>query len=738
MRKIIILISLLFYSVCTLCQTKFINNEEFIIKEGNWYIKDSVGGEFLVDPDVITLKFKSGLNNISANVDLLMDTYEGIKVLRISKRGFVYIKVPSNMHSLDLVEILVNDPLINLVYPNTYGRYCAVPNDQRYYLQWHLQKIKMNNVWSYYPSGQGIIVGILDTGVDWLHQDIGLGTDSYQNVWLNSLENDWTDLNNPASGNANDDDGNNYEDDWKGYDFEDDDNNALDYNGHGTRVAGIVSAKGNNSIGVAGVAGGMGENGVSLMPIGIGVYYPQSSIIEDAIDYAVDNGARVINMSFVLSTSQYDNAIKAALEDAYEAGVVLVAAAGNSSSSVEFPANDPHVIAVGGTTSNDTKASFACYGENLTISAPAEGIYTTTRNNGYGAGDGTSFSAPQVAAAAALLLIINPYLFPNQIRQILTTTADKVGGYNYNWNLYKPGHSKELGYGRLDVEEAIGLVLPVISGPNIVCTSNSTFTLTDFQIPASVSWNLNPGYLVTPYSGIGSTAIFHSTCSSIGNCNLYFTVSSSLPYIRSFKVLRTIISGGPDPYDVELDVLYSSGQQAPNMSGTWLLCPNTSYHIYLMNRSSCSTSNYIWTIPPTWTKFYQYNNMISINTNSQPGGQIMVDATTCCTGCGSVRILIDYVGQYGDCGSRYYMAFPNPADDYLDIDINEEKMTADGISIGNEYAVTIVDKMGVMKYTDEFKEFPYRINTRNLPEGLYIINLLYEGKISSIKVVVEH
>ena len=157
-----------------------------------------------------------------------------------------------------------------------------------------------------------------------------------------------------------------------------------------------------------------------------------------------------------------------------------------------------------------------------------------------------------------------------------------------------------------------------------------------------------------------------------------------------------------------------------------------------MNSSSCTASNYIWTIPSAWTKWYQYNNMISINTNSQPGGQIMVDATTCCTGCGSKRILIDYVGQYWDCGGGYFMAFPNPADDYLDIDINKEKMTADGISIGNEYAITIVDKMGMVKCTDEFKDFPYRINTRNLPEGLYIINLLYEGKISSIKVMIEH
>jgi len=116
----------------------------------------------------------------------------------------------------------------------------------------------------------------------------------------------------------------------------------------------------------------------------------------------------------------------------------------------------------------------------------------------------------------------------------------------------------------------------------------------------------------------------------------------------------------------------------------------------------------------------------------------MVDATTCCTGCGSVRILIDYVGQYWDCGGGYFMAFPNPADSYVDIDIDEEKMAADGISIVNEYVLTMVDKMGTVKYTDEFKEFPYKIDTKDMPEGIYIITLTYDKKISTIKVVIEH
>jgi hypothetical protein len=270
----------------------------------------------------------------------------------------------------------------------------------------------------------------------------------------------------------------------------------------------------------------------------------------------------------------------------------------------------------------------------------------------------------------------------------------------------------------------------------MVCTSNSTYTLNNIPPGAIVTtWNVNPS-IVTPYSGTGSSATFHATCYPIGNGTLNFTIVSL--QCGSVQASKTITAGGPDYYDVDLDIYYSNGQHAPNISGTWLLCPNTTYHIYLVNNSSCSTSNYIWTIPSAWTKWYQYNNMISINTNSQPGGQIMVDATTCCTGCGSVRILIDYVGQYWDCGGGYFMASPNPADSYVDIDIDEEKMAADGISIVNEYVLTMVDKMGTVKYTDEFKEFPYKIDTKDMPEGIYIITLTYDKKISTIKVVIEH
>jgi len=273
-----------------------------------------------------------------------------------------------------------------------------------------------------------------------------------------------------------------------------------------------------------------------------------------------------------------------------------------------------------------------------------------------------------------------------------------------------------------------------ITGPDFVCATNSTFTLHNVPGGDEVTWSVNPGNLVSPYSGSGSTATFHSVCDIIGNATITFTISGSRGPV---VVSKDFISGGPDYNDVELDVFYSTGQHAPGSSRHWYLCPYTNYHIYLINNSSCSTSNYDWTIPGAWTLNYQYNNMISINTNYQPGGQVIVDASTCCADCGSVEILVGYMDQYWDCDG-YYMASPNPADDFIELNINEEKIAAEGLSLGRECNLTMVDKMGMVKYKAEIREFPYRINTSNLPNGLYIINLINKDRKFSIRVMIEH
>ncbi|MGQ9621041.1 MAG: T9SS type A sorting domain-containing protein [Bacteroidales bacterium] len=129
--------------------------------------------------------------------------------------------------------------------------------------------------------------------------------------------------------------------------------------------------------------------------------------------------------------------------------------------------------------------------------------------------------------------------------------------------------------------------------------------------------------------------------------------------------------------------------------------------------------------------------MISVNTNDYPYGMLEVWGKTCCENQSRIKLKTQYFSDYSECG-EYFMAFPNPANNYIDIDINREKMTEENINTDAKCTLTIYDKTGLVRYKTEFKGFPFRIYTGNLPEGVCFINLLYEGKTYLMRVVIEH
>ena len=279
-----------------------------------------------------------------------------------------------------------------------------------------------------------------------------------------------------------------------------------------------------------------------------------------------------------------------------------------------------------------------------------------------------------------------------------------------------------------------------IIGPNIACSyQNSTFYPASLPANANVSWTFSPSNLVTPHSGNGSSATFQgASCSIIGKGTLTFTINR--PGFDPDYLTKEIIVNGPDHSVVEFDVYYSTGQKAPQSpNGTWLLCSQTHYHIYFVNNSECWTSNYIWTIPSGWNLNYQHQNMISIYTNTSPGGNVQVRGQTCCTACGSnVTLLSDYFGQYWNCGFGFFSIYPNPASNYFEIDIDSDKVDDEFLSLGREFNVKIIDNKGMVKYTDSFREFPHRINTVNLTIGIYIITISYDGDSYSTRIMIDN
>lgn len=315
--------------------------------------------------------------------------------------------------------------------------------------------------------------------MDWQHSEIGFGADVYQNLSLNSNEDMWSSPNNPSTGNKIDDDNNGLIDDWKGWNYAYNNNDTRTTNWHGTFVSGIIGAKRNNSLGIAGIAtNNNATGGVKILPYCVGVNAPISSVIDDAIIEAVDNGVKVIQLSLSVP---FSSAIEQAINYAVQHNVLVVCAAGNNSSStISYPASNNKVIAVGAVDNNNKRAGFSNYGNLLDIVAPGVNIYSTINGNNYSTANGTSFAAPQVSAVAAILFGINPNLTEAQVRNIIESTAQKVGGYNYQTTTGRPNGTwnNEMGYGLLDAFNAIFQLLPcpITNISNQTVNNNQTIT----------------------------------------------------------------------------------------------------------------------------------------------------------------------------------------------------------------------------------------------------------------------
>ncbi|GAA4456932.1 S8 family serine peptidase [Rurimicrobium arvi] len=378
--------------------------------------------------------------------------------------------------------------------------------------QYHIAQVSADfNSQQYTGGDTSIIVAVLDWGLHWEHQDLGFSTDNITNIYRNYGD-PWSNENDPTTGHHTDPDVNLFADDYKGWNFYANTNDVhTPLSAHGTEVAGVIAEKTGNinsysqGIGYNGMAGGYSNNpGVKLMGLNVGyTHYTSSgqeineahmSDIYPAIYYATMMKAKVINMSLgfpvdmtgtATTTSLVDTvgfgAMNVAIKYAYDHGVTLVASTGNSATNVssppvEYPANNPFVIAVGGVqrgTNNGTyRSHFANFGNELSIVAPDEDIVTTTwtsAGSDYDAFTGTSFAAPIVSGAAALLLSVNPCLSPKQIKDILQSTADKdhLGGalqhYGFNSDPNRPGWDQEVGYGRLKVDDALYLANGMIT-----------------------------------------------------------------------------------------------------------------------------------------------------------------------------------------------------------------------------------------------------------------------------------
>ncbi|MGA3191763.1 MAG: S8 family serine peptidase [Candidatus Bathyarchaeia archaeon] len=352
-----------------------------------------------------------GLNDAEQNhysdlIDLIANSRgKLVETLLVGKKvSALVVKVPVSSVS-NLVSETRLSKWARYVEPNVKMRADFTPNDPYWLNQWGPAKIQADFAWNTTMGSASIIVAVVDTGVDWSHPDLAPNYVPLGYDWVN---------NNP---------------------------DPMDDNGHGTHVAGIIAAAINNSVGIAGLANVRIMAEKVLDKDGSGT----TSDVAQGIIHAVDSGAKIINLS--LGATYPSEVLYEAVRYAFEHGVLVVASAGNSASSVkEYPAGYDEVVAVSATTMSDSLASFSNYGNWIDVAAPGVHIYSTIINDSYAYLSGTSMASPHAAGVAALIWSRFPNMTRDQVWAQLQYTADDLG---------TPGFDIYYGFGRIDAKKAV-------------------------------------------------------------------------------------------------------------------------------------------------------------------------------------------------------------------------------------------------------------------------------------------
>lgn len=413
----------------------------------NGIIKPSVDTEKPIEGQIL-IKFKPSYSDTQINA--FLEQYNARIKNKIEAINLTVVEVPVGQEDA-IIKKIENEPIVESVGRDDTVQVLYKPNDTDYGLQWGFKNtgqaikgitgkpnadIGAEAAWDV-TRGNGIKVAILDSGINMSHPDLANKV-VLQKVFITS--------------------------------------SIEDNNGHGTHVAGIISATTNNNYGISGtcpdckliIGKVVGDNGIG----------PTSLTIE-GITWAADQGAKVINLSIGTKASaisqtnlkNYQDAIAYAMQK----GAIIVAAAGNEHSSEFFyPAALSNVVSVGAITNNEEKADFSNYGSYVKLAAPGKDIYSTLPNHAnsrntlnYGYVSGTSMAGPMVTGVAALVWATPYGTSPTAVINRLYSTADKIPGTGQYWT-----------EGRINAAKAVGAGIissaPTAVAPTYVCAGSGS------------------------------------------------------------------------------------------------------------------------------------------------------------------------------------------------------------------------------------------------------------------------
>jgi subtilisin family serine protease len=380
---------------------------------------------------------------------------------------FLYLRLPPGLAAKDCAKLLEKHPDLEFAEEDGIGTGGTImPNDPGFLVQWHHRNsmklsasIRTPNAWDITCGSNSVIVAVLDTGV---------------NTALAEFEGRTLSGYNFVSGNVN----------------------ALDDHGHGTAVAGVICASGNNDSLVAGI-----DWHCRLLPVKVldSANTGQLSWWAQGIDYAVSRGAKVINLSAGSSTTS--SAVTRAITNAIAKGVIFVTITHNhGSGTITFPGNFAESITVGATDRLDQRATFSNYGSQIDLVAPGTNIATVGRSGAVEYWTGTSFAAPQVSGVCALLASVKPKLDQRLAKILLCSGAeDRVGNATD-----VAGFDNYHGWGRLNAYNSLLLAQTtidrvaftnnslVLSWPSPSNASNRQPYLLEYQVCGLASWFPGP------------------------------------------------------------------------------------------------------------------------------------------------------------------------------------------------------------------------------------------------------
>ena len=399
--------------------------------------------------DELIVSFDNNISQVEQN--RVIEAIGGDIVHRFKFSPSVLVRVSDSFGFMETAEALRSDSSVAQVGLNRIFSIQTETDDPKIDKQYHHELIDTFGAWSTSTGSHEVTVAVIDTGIDYTHPDIA------GNSWTNPGESGFDEDGNDKRSNGIDDDGNGYVDDFRGWDFVNNDNDPMDDHSHGTHCAGSIGALGNNGKGISGVNWSVGLVGLKFLSrSGRGTL---AGAIE-AIEYSVMMGFDITNNSWGGEadslTGTENDPLKAAIKATTEAGQLFIAAAGNNGRNTDekkiYPASYDldNIISVAAGDKNDNLANFSNFGpETVDLMAPGAAIFSTSIKSFWGEPyktlSGTSMAAPMVAGAAALVKAHVGDITALDIKDSILESVDEIDGI-----VSKVGSS-----GRLNVARAL-------------------------------------------------------------------------------------------------------------------------------------------------------------------------------------------------------------------------------------------------------------------------------------------